>query len=103
MGAHLVAPAEALQLGLIDRVVHKDQLLPAAEAAILAALKFPDGGRQHTKVALRQDLAAGWTHSFVENEATTSWANLSSPETVSFLGGIMKSLEKKSKSERPRM
>ena len=104
MGARLVAPAEALQLGLIDRVVPKDQLLPAAEAAMKAALKYPDGGRQATKAALRKDLAAGWGQlDFVQKEATTSWDNLSKPMTVEFLGGIMKSLESKGKPARPKL
>lgn len=104
MGARLVAPGEALQLGLIDRVVPKDQLLTAAEAAMKATLKFPDAGRIATKTALRQDLAAGWGQpDFVQKEASSSWENLSKPETVSFLGGIMKSLEKRGKPERPKL
>ena len=104
MGARLVAPAVALQLGLVDRVVSKDQLLPAAEASMLATLKFPDGGRIATKMALRQDVAAGWGQpDFVHKEATSSWENLSKPEIVSFLGGIMKSLEKKGKAEHAKL
>lgn len=104
MGARLVAPAEALQLGLIDRVVPKDQLLAAAEASMKATLKFPDDGRIATKTALRQDLATGWGQpDFVHKEASSSWENLSRPETVSFLGGIMKSLEKRGKPERPKL
>ncbi len=104
MGARLIAPAEALHLGLIDRVVPKDQLLPAAEAAMKAALKMPDGGRQVTKAGLRKELAAGWEQlDFVEKEAITSWDNLSKPTTVQFLGGVMKSLEKKGKAERSKL
>ncbi|KAK9858379.1 hypothetical protein WJX84_012149 [Apatococcus fuscideae] len=72
--------------------------------ARLATLKYPDGGRTATKAALRQDLASGWGQpGFVHKEATSSWDNLSKPETVAFLGGIMKSLEKKGKAERAKL
>ena len=43
-----------VQVGLIDQMVPSDQLMPAAEAAMLQALKQPDSGRIVVKLRFRE-------------------------------------------------
>ncbi len=58
--ARQATAAEAKALGLVDSVTSAAQLLPAARAAVAAALELPDFGRHITKERLHGDFARAW-------------------------------------------
>ena len=54
-------------------VVPTAALMPAAERAMDAMLKMPDGARAATKLNMRGDFSAEW-EAFIPEEAAAGWA-----------------------------
>ena len=91
--AALVPSAQAKQLGLVDAVHEKAELLGAAGKEIRRRLAFPDPGRVAVKKELRGAMADEW-YAYWSREAEGGWAGLSSPSTVAALGGVLAGLSK---------
>ena len=95
--AKLVSPQEALQLGLVDQVVYKADLMGTAESVIKGFLKAGlDPGRYITKCDLRKEYSLGW-EAFCETEVDQAWENISSKSTVAAMGAVLQRLSSKSK------
>lgn len=95
--ARLVSPQEALQLGLVDQVVPKADLLPTAETVIKGFLKAGlDPGRYITKSDLRKEYSLGW-EAFCETEVDGAWENISSKTTTDAMAAVLQRLSSKSK------
>ena len=91
-------PAEALSVGLVDMLVPKDALLPAAEQAMGQLLASPDAGRIETKKFQRSEFSRRWeAHASVE--ADTQYSLMESPSVVQALEAYMKRLSGKKKSK----
>ena len=98
--AKLASPQEALQIGLIDQVVTKADLLSTAEAAmqqILMAAPF-DVGRQMTKNHLREQFSLDW-EAYCVPEVDGAWEQLSQDSTVKAIAGVLEGLAKRKKSK----
>ncbi|KAK3249403.1 hypothetical protein CYMTET_41166 [Cymbomonas tetramitiformis] len=91
MTAAMPSSREAQQIGLIDQVVSKDDLLPASQKVMAQCLKFPRAGQILTKLAIRGDLAKKWG-AYCPEEAETVYNFLSAPAVVSSLEGVLKRL-----------
>ena len=89
---------DALKLGLVDRLVPTEQLLPAAEQTMQQLLKVPDKGRQRTKGILRDSFAKEWEE-FCVPEVEGAWAMLASPEVSSAVGATLQRLAGKKKAK----
>ena len=97
--ARLLSPPEALQVGLLDQVVSKDQLITTAEAAMQRMLKAgPDSGRQATKNHLRKQFSQEW-EAFCVPEVEGAWEQLCQEKTVAAIGGVLENLARKKKSK----
>jgi len=95
--ATMVKCEDALQLGLIHRLVSKkEDLLSSAEDELKQRLKFPDSGRIITKMWFRQELSLKW-ESEIEEEVQQGWKGLAEPSTVAALKGVMERLSPKAK------
>ncbi|KAI8897033.1 ClpP/crotonase-like domain-containing protein [Globomyces pollinis-pini] len=96
--AIMVPAKQCKEIGLIDEIVSKDQLIPAAETLLKQLLKLPDPGRAIVKGHLRNQLAAEWTDSErLTNESDMGWSMLSLPSTVKALDGVFARLAAKPK------
>lgn len=80
--------SEALRLGLVDKLVSIDELIPSAEAELKQWLSLQDAGRINTKNFLRQSISDQWIQ-FTANEGETAWNRLASESTVKSLGAVM--------------
>ena len=97
--AELLNPAQALECGLVDRLVaDRGALDAAALAAARRALKFPDGGRVATKARERAAFAREWRE-FAPGEALGAWEMLAHPATVRALGDVIERLAGKKKKD----
>jgi Delta3-Delta2-enoyl-CoA isomerase len=98
--ARFVGAEEALKVGLVDFVVSEaNDLDGTAEKVAQNVLKLPDPGRRVTKLHLRGELGRVWADkTLLAQEAENAWKNLSSPETVGALKGVMDNLSKPKKS-----
>ena len=83
-----------VQVGLIDQVVPSDQLMPAAEAAMLQTLKQPDSGRMVVKLRFREAFAREW-EAYPDSEVAESWDILSATPTVKALEATLQRLSGK--------
>jgi len=84
-----VKPREALAVGLIDQVVaRKEELMPAAKAALSKLLKAPDVGRVLTKQSLRSELSQSWEADW-EREVPGIVAMLKHPQAVAMMERAM--------------
>ena len=98
--ARLVSPQDALRLGLLDKVVSKDQLMGTAESTMQQMLKAgPDSGRQATKNHLRKQLSQEW-EAFCIPEVDGAWNQLSQDATVKAIGGVLEGLAKRKSSSK---
>lgn len=79
------------QVGLIDEVVSKEDLLSAAEKAMISLLKVPDESRFATKIQLRGPFSAEW-EAYCEPEAAGAWAMLESPQVVQAMQSTLQRL-----------
>ena len=82
---------QAKALDLVDQVVEKDQLLPAAEKVMQMLVKLPPLAVAGTKRSLREDFCAAWEKYYVV-EPEGAWALLNQPDTLRTLGGAMQRL-----------
>ena len=98
--ANLVSPQEALQIGLINQVVAKADLLSTAEAAMQQFLKAApfDAGRQVTKNHLREQFSLDW-EAYCVPEVDGAWEQLSQDSTVKAIAGVLEGLAKRKKSK----
>ena len=97
--AKLVSPQEALQIGLLHKVVSKDDLISTAEAAMQQMLKAgPDAGRQATKDALRKQFSLDW-EAYCVPEVDGAWEQLARESTVKAIAGVLEGLAKRKKSK----
>lgn len=85
--------AEAHRMGLIDKLVTKEELMPAATKVMESLLKFPRSGQILTKTSLRMDLAKQWEE-YCAEEAETVYGVLAAPNSVKALGGVLQRLSK---------
>ncbi|KAK9816888.1 hypothetical protein WJX72_006737 [[Myrmecia] bisecta] len=92
--AVFLSPQQAKQVGLVNEVTSKENLLPAAEAAMQQMLRSPDGGRQITKENMRGAFAREW-EAYCGGEAAGAWKQLCNPATVKALAATMQRLSKK--------
>jgi len=69
---------EALEVGLVDEVVSKEELLDAALRAAASMLKRPYQARARTKAMLRNNLGKEWEN-FAEEETGLVWQAISQP------------------------
>jgi len=93
----LLKPAQAKAAGLLDEVVPEAELLPTAEAALVAGLALPDAGRRATKATIRADLAARW-EAGAPAEARSGWAAVSDPTTVKLVADMLAKLSRPKKA-----
>lgn len=92
--ARLVSPQEALQLGLIDQVVSRADLISTAQSVIKGFLKTGlDPGRYITKSDLRKEYSLGW-EAFCETEVDQAWENLTSKSTTDAMAAVLQRLSK---------
>lgn len=89
----MLPPQEALRVGLVDAVVPHDELMAAAEGAMLRMLSVPEHSRAETKRLLRRGFAREWQGA-AEAEAAAMWERFSSPEVVGHLGAVLQRLSK---------
>jgi len=82
---------EALALGLVDEVVPKADLLPAAEKAMKHLLRLPSSGYGVTKFALNGALADAW-EAQIPQEVETVYGILNAEATVKALGAVLQRL-----------
>jgi 3,2-trans-enoyl-CoA isomerase len=87
----MMAPEKALELGLVDRVVPRDQVLIAAIGMMEKSLMVASEGRVLTKRILREQFSLEW-EAYGEEEAREAWIMLSQPKVVETLGMVLKSL-----------
>ena len=97
--AKLVTPQEALQIGLTDQVVPKEELLSTAEAVMQKLLQAgPDAGRQATKMHLREKFSREW-EAFCVPEVDGAWEQLAKESTVKAMAGVLEGLAKRKRSK----
>lgn len=97
--AKLVTPQEALQIGLIDQVVPKEDLLDSAQTAMQKLLKAgPDAGRQVTKMHLREKFSHDW-EAYCIPEVDGAWEQLAQESTVKAMANVLESLANRKKSK----
>lgn len=90
-------PQEAFALGMVDKVVKKEELLETAENAMKDFLKIPDEGRQITKSLSRDAFSKEWER-FCALEAPGAWEMLNSDRIKNMLGMVIQKLsQRKSK------
>jgi Delta3-Delta2-enoyl-CoA isomerase len=97
MGATLLPPARALEVGLIDALVRGDAgdlRAAGVEAARRLARAGPDAGRAATKANARGAFADDWA-AYAPVEAAGAWAMLESEATVRALKRVMDGLAAK--------
>jgi Delta3-Delta2-enoyl-CoA isomerase len=92
----LVSPDEALQLGLVDMVVAKEEAVPAALAWCRGTLSLPSAAMQVTRGALRADFKTLFDTlgPATGEEMTRVWFD---PETQSVLRSLVERLAAKKK------
>lgn len=88
-------PQQAKQLGLIDDILPKEQLLEAAEQLAAQVCKLPGHARAATKHSLRGDYSKAW-YQFALVEPEGAWQFLNDPATLKTLGGVLQRLSKNS-------
>ena len=91
--AALVPAPKALELGLVDVVTAREEVMSAARAEGRRRLAFPDPGRVGTKRMLRGPMADAWA-AYAAEEAALGWQGLSSPSTTAALGAVLARLSK---------
>lgn len=97
--AKLVTPQEAQQIGLVDQVVPKEELLSTAESAMQKMLKSgPDAGRQVTKKHLREKFSLEW-EAFCVPEVDGAWEQLAKESTVKAMAAVLEGLANRKKSK----
>jgi enoyl-CoA hydratase/carnithine racemase len=80
---------QAKALGLVDQIVEKEGLLPAAEKVMTSLVKLPGHAVASTKAGLRQSFCAEWEPFFTGEEPEGGWATLCLPETKKTLEGVL--------------
>ncbi|KAJ9534942.1 hypothetical protein QJQ45_029607 [Haematococcus lacustris] len=80
----MVGAAEAKTLGMVDAVVDKDGLLPAAEKVMTQLVRLPSTAVAATKANLRADFCQEWSKYYL-SESIGGWEQLQRPETVAML------------------
>jgi 3,2-trans-enoyl-CoA isomerase len=94
----LVRPKEALEFGLIDRIVEKEEhLLDACTNLAQSLLKVTQSGRIVTKQLLRGEFASRWM-SYIPQEQVLVWNILSDTKTIKSLEHSLSRLKQKPKS-----
>ena len=83
-----------LQVGLVDEVVSSEQLMPAAEAAMIKALKQPDSGRIVVKERFREDFSKDW-EAYPREEVPGAWEMLAATPTIKALEATLQRLSGK--------
>ncbi len=83
-----------MQVGLVDQLVSSDQLMPAAEAAMLKALGQPDSGRIVVKDRFRGDFSREW-EAYPAKEVPGAWEMLTATPTVRALEATLQRLKGK--------
>jgi len=89
--AVMVPAKQALAIGLINRVVSKEDLDSVAATYMKSLLRLPAVSYGITKVNLRGDLGNAW-EAQADEEAKNGWAFLNLPQTTKMLGGVLKRL-----------
>mmetsp|Transcript_5634 Transcript_5634/g.12470 ORF Transcript_5634/g.12470 Transcript_5634/m.12470 type:complete len:272 (+) Transcript_5634:210-1025(+) len=92
----LASPQEAKSLGLVDEVVPKEQLLPAAEKVMQQLVRLPSHAVGATKQSLRAEFSAQWEE-FAKVEPRGAWKFLNEPATLQTLAGVLERLSSSSK------
>lgn len=84
-----------VQVGLVDQLVAgREQLMPAAEAAMGKLLGPPDTGRVIVKARFREGFSREW-EAYPAEEAPGAWAMLAAPATVALLEATLARLSGK--------
>ena len=87
----LASAAEAKTLGLVDDLVPKDQLIPAAEAVMLKLVMLPSAAVAASKQSLRGDFCAQWRE-YSKLEPRGAWRFLCQADTVRTLAAALQRL-----------
>ncbi len=90
----MLAPQDAKNIGLVDEIHPKDELIARAEQIMTETLRVPDPGRRITKRILREELSRKW-EDFCVPEADWGWKQISDPATVKVLESVLQRLSKK--------
>mmetsp|Transcript_316 Transcript_316/g.719 ORF Transcript_316/g.719 Transcript_316/m.719 type:complete len:140 (-) Transcript_316:457-876(-) len=85
---------ECLALGLVDEVVPRAELLPAAEKAMKHLLRLPSSGYGVTKLALNGELADFW-EAQIPQEVETVYSVLTAETTIGALRSVLQQLTNK--------
>lgn len=94
LNGRLISPQEAKKLGMVDEIVDKEQLLPAAELLLSKVVKLPSSARAATKTSLREDFCKEWEAYYVE-EHKGGWKFLNQQDTLKVLGATLQRLSGK--------
>ena len=86
------------QVGLVDEVVEKADLVPQAVRMAAKQLELPDGGRVAVKTRLRSSFSHEWEEE-CKREPEANWAMLTQETTVAALGAVLKRLSGNKKSK----
>lgn len=95
----MITSAEAVELGLVDKVVKKGNVMEVQREAIEVGKKWAARaeqaeGRAETKIGLRGQFAQEWEDG-VEEITRRAWEQLSQENVVRLVGKIMKELGQK--------
>ena len=89
----MVTPEQALELGLVDVVVPRDQVLDTGVKMMKDLVKLGPVGRSLTKNLLREDFSKAW-EAYGEQEAREAWEVLASKPVIQQVGAVLKKLSK---------
>lgn len=78
----------------MDQIVSGEQLMPAAEAAVIKALEQPDSGRVVVKERFRGDFSREW-EAYPAKEVPGAWEMLAATPTVKALEATLQRLRGK--------
>lgn len=78
-------------MGLVDLLVERDEVVPAAEQLLQPLVKLPPLAVAGTKTVLREDFCAAWQQYYVK-EPEGAWAFLNQPATLKTLHGAIQRL-----------
>ena len=90
-----LSPQQALEAGLVEALVPKEQLLEAAEKLAAQLAKLPGHARAETKLSMRGEYSKVW-YQFALTEPEGAWRFLNQPATLKTLGGVLQRLSKNS-------
>jgi 3,2-trans-enoyl-CoA isomerase len=95
LSGRFLSPQQAKEVGLVDELVPKEQLLGAAEQLAAQLVKLPGHARAATKLSMRGDYAQAW-YQYALAEPEGAWRFLNQPATLKTLGGVLQRLSKNS-------